>query len=314
LQQNTIVVLDGGALNPGDLSWEPLQALGTVSVYPRSTREQVVERASEANLVLLNKAIMDREIIQSLPRLRYIGVLATGYNSVDVVAARERGIVVSNVPSYGTACVAQSTIALLLALTNHVHEHGEIARSGRWSASGDWCVWDRPIVELSGKVMGIIGMGRIGQAVARIATALGLNVIGSRGEGKPGSVPLRQLLAGSDVVSLHCPLTPQTTKLVNPETLATMKKGAILINTARGGLIDEAALARALHSNHLGGAGLDVLSTEPPEPDHPLLRVKNCIVTPHCAWTSVESRRRLLNQAIENLSNFLLGRPSHQVN
>lgn len=314
-----IVVLDGYTLNPGDLSWEPLRAMGECEIWDRTPRAEVVKRAAGAEIVLTNKTRLDQAAIEAMPRLRYVGVLATGYDVVDVRAAAERGIVVTHVPSYGTESVAQATFALLLALTNHVARHADAARAGRWRASGDFAYTERPLVELFGLTLGIVGLGRIGQAVSRIAQGFGMRVIACDPGAAPASGPsveivtLDVLFERADVVSLHCPLTPATERLVDAARLAHMKPGAILINTARGGLLDEAAVAEALASGRLAGAGLDVLSVEPPPDDHPLLHAPNCVVTPHNAWATRASRARLLDAAVENVRAFLEGRARNVV-
>ncbi|HEX6971796.1 MAG TPA: D-2-hydroxyacid dehydrogenase, partial [Limnochordia bacterium] len=285
-----IVVLDGYTLNPGDLSWEPLEAIAPTIVYPRTPPEEVAKRAKGAEIVLTNKAIVDRRAIEALPELRYIGVLATGYNVVDVEAARARGVIVTNVPGYGAPAVAQATFALLLELTNHVGLHSAGVREGKWTRSPDWSYWERPLVELSGLTMGIIGFGAIGQAVARIAAAFGMKVIvhtrTPRPEADVAFTSLEEIFPLADVLSLHCPLTPATQGLVSAERLRRMKPTAFLLNTARGPLVDEAALADALNHDRLAGAGLDVLSVEPPPETNPLLRAKNCLITPHHAWAT----------------------------
>lgn len=314
-----IVVLDGRTLNPGDLSWDALRALGDCTVWDRTAPHEVPGRAAQASIVLTNKTPLARDTIASLPGLRYIGVLATGYDVVDVRAAAERGIVVTNVPSYGTESVAQATFALLLELTNHVGLHAEAACAGRWLASGDFAHTERTLVELHGLTLGVVGLGRIGRAVCRIAHGFGMHLLAhAPGAPRPDDPPVERvsldaLLARADVVSLHCPLTPATARLVDAARLARMKPGALLINTARGGLLDEAAVAGALASGQLGGAGLDVLSVEPPSVDHPLLHAPNCVVTPHNAWATRASRGRLLETAVANLRAFLAGRPEHVV-
>ena len=317
-----IVILDGYTLNPGDLSWEPIQQLGELTVYDRTPPEQVVQRAADAEILLTNKALVSRSAIQQLPRLRYIGVLATGYNIVDTEAARERGIPVTNVPTYATQSVAQAVFAHLLNLTHHTAEHAQGVRAGRWSACPDFCYWDWPLVDLAGWTMGIIGFGRIGQAVARIAQAFQMQVLTyDSNPAVKNSLPtgvqwaeLDELFGRSDVVSLHCPLTPQNERLVNARRLALMKPTALLINTSRGGLIDEAALAEALNRGQIAGAGLDVLSVEPPPADHPLLSARNCYITPHQAWATKAARQRLLQAAADNIQAFLAGQPRNVVN
>ena len=315
-----IVVLDGFTLNPGDLSWEELRALGPCQVYDRTPPEETVARAASAGIVLTNKTDLSRDHLRQLTALRYIGVLATGTNVVDAAAARERDIPVTNVPDYGTPSVAQLTFALVLELTHHVGHHARTVREGRWSRSADFCYWDHPLLELAGLTFGIVGFGRIGRAVAGMAQSFGLRTRVYDAL-VPGNVPagvefleLDTLFRQSDIVSLHCPLTPESRQIVNAARLAQMKPGALLINTARGPLVDEDALAAALNSGHLGGAGLDVLSDEPPPVNHPLLRAKNCIVTPHLAWATAAARRRLMRTAVENVRAFLAGRPQNVVN
>lgn len=317
-----IVILDGYTLNPGDLSWAPIQQLGDLVVYDRTPPEQVVERAAEAEILLTNKAIVSRSAIEQLPRLRYIGVLATGYNIVNIEAARQRGIPVTNVPTYATQSVAQAVFAHLLNLTHHTAEHAQGVRAGRWSACEDFCYWQWPLIDLAGLRMGIIGFGRIGQAVARIAQAFQMQVLvyDANPELKknlPAGVQwaeLEELFRQSDVVSLHCPLTAENQRLVNAQRLALMKPTAFLINTARGGLIDEAALAEALNSGQIAGAGLDVLSAEPPPATNPLLSARNCYITPHQAWATKAARQRLIQAAADNIRAFLEGKPQNVVN
>ncbi|MHC4365612.1 MAG: D-2-hydroxyacid dehydrogenase [Planctomycetota bacterium] len=315
-----IVVLDAHTLNPGDLSWEGLEALGTCSVYDRTPAELTVERAKDAEIVLTNKTVLSAEIIEQLEQVRYIGVLATGYNVVDVEAARKRGIPVANVPAYGTASVAQMVFAHLLNLTQHVGHHAETVRDGRWSWCPDFCYWDSPLIELQGLTMGIIGLGRIGRAVARLARAFAMKTI-AYDVTEPSPVPegcrmvvLEDVFRLADAVSLHCPLTPETECLVNKERLALMKRTAFLVNTSRGPLVDEQALADALNDGEIAGAGLDVVATEPPAADNPLLKAKNCYITPHIAWATRGARGRLLQATIENIIAFLDGRPQNIVN
>jgi len=315
-----IVVLDGYTLNPGDLSWDGLKSLGNCEFYDRSSPAEVLKRAGGAEMVLVNKIVLSRETISSLPHLKYIGVTATGYNIVDVVAARERGIAVTNVPSYGTRSVAQMTFALLLELTQRVGHHAQTVRDGRWTACPDFCYWDYPLLELDGLTMGIVGFGRIGRSVANLAAAFGMKVLAhSRSSGADVSpvpvdfVDLETLFRRSDVISLHCPLTPETKHLVNAERLSWMRSSALLLNTSRGPLIDETALADALNSNRIAGAGLDVLGIEPPPANHPLLHVRNCLITPHIAWATRAARSRLLAIAIANVQAFLNGNPQNVV-
>ena len=314
-----IVVLDGHTLNPGDLSWDELKALGSCEFFDRTPPGEVAALAATAEIAITNKAILHRVQIEALPKLKYIGVTATGYNVVDVEAAKERGIIVTNVPTYGTRSVAQHTFALLLELTQHVGHHAQTVRDGRWVRSPDWCYWDKPLIELDGLTMGVVGYGRIGQAVAKLAEAFGMKVIttasssGKRREPNVAIVELGYLFSESDVVSLHCPLMPETKHLVNAQRLAQMKPTAFLINTSRGPLVDEAALAEALNSDRIAAAALDVLSTEPPSADNPLLTAKNCLITPHNAWAMRAARARLLKTAVENVRAFLAGKPQNVV-
>lgn len=309
-----LVVLDGHTSNPGDLSWAPLEALGELTVHDRSAPEQLAERIAGADVVLTNKTRLSGALLEQAQGLRGIAVLATGHDIVDGASARRLGIPVCNVPEYGTASVAQAVFALLLELTNHTGSLAAGVRDGRWSACPDFCYWDQPLLELAGLRIGIVGHGRIGSAVARIARAFGMEVLSHRRSPGPEDVDLETLLANSDVVSLHCPLTPQTRALINADRLARMKRGALLINTGRGPLIDETALGEALASGHLGGAGLDVLSVEPPAADHPLLRAPNCLITPHVAWASRAARERLIAASAANVAAILAGAPIHVVN
>lgn len=314
-----IVVLDGFALNPGDLNWQALAGLGELQIYDRTSPDEVVSRANAADAVLTNKAVLPRESIEALPSLKYIGVLATGYNIVDVVAARDRGIPVCNVPIYGTNSVAQMVFAHLLNLTQRTAEHAQAVTAGRWATAEDWCFWDFPLCELEGSTIGIVGLGRIGQATAKIANAFGMRVLGTSRTKKEApsyieQTDLETLFRSSDVISLHCPLTDETEGMVNAERLAMMKPTAFLINTGRGQLIDENALADSLNDDRLAGAGLDVMCVEPPTGDHPLFHAKNCYVTPHIAWATQASRARLMNTAVENVAAFLSGNPQNVVN
>lgn len=315
-----IVVLDGYTLNPGDLSWDDLEALGTCEIYDRTPPQDVVPRAKDAEIVLTNKTVLAREVIRQLPKLKYIGVLATGYNVVDTEAARRQNVPVTNVPTYGTRSVAQMVFAHLLNLTQHAAHHAETVVAGRWTAAEDFCYWDYPLVELAGQTMGIVGFGRIGRATAELARAFGMEVLAHDVVAPPAAVPgvemvdLDTLFRRSDVVSLHCPLAAETEKLVNRARLAIMKRSAFLINTSRGPLVDESALAEALNSGRLAGAGLDVLSIEPPEPDNPLLAADNCFITPHIAWATKAARKRLLQAVVQNVKTFLDHRPQNVVN
>ncbi|MCP5529280.1 MAG: D-2-hydroxyacid dehydrogenase [Opitutaceae bacterium] len=312
----TIVVLDGYALNPGDLDWAPLRALGEVAIHDRTPVDQIVARAEDAEVVLTNKCPLSAETLARLPKLKFIGVLATGFNVVDVAAARARGIPVSNVPIYGTRSVAQHVFALILAHTQRVETHAAAVRAGRWSGNADWCFWDTPLTELDGKVLGIVGHGRIGRAVADLGRAFGMNVIVHSRSAKDGveQVGLDELFQRADVVSLHCPLTPETQGLVNAKRLALMKRDALLVNTGRGPLIVEADLAAALNAGRIGGAALDVLSSEPPPADNPLLTAKNCLITPHIAWATKAARARLLGTVVDNIRAFAAGKPRNVVN
>lgn len=313
-----IVVLDGYTLNPGDLDWRGLEALGDVTLHDRTPLAATVERAAGAPILLTNKAPVNAEAIAALPDLRYIGVLATGYNSVDVATAKARGIIVANVPGYGTQAVAQHVFALILELAQHAGHHAHTVRGGRWTASADFCYWDFPLVELAGRTLGIVGFGAIGQAVARIGLAFGMKVIASTRTARLVEgvefMPIDAVFRQADVVTLHCPLTPETQGLVNAARLARMKSGAFLINTGRGPLIVERDLAEALTSGGIAGAGLDVLSVEPPKADNPLLTARNCLITPHIAWATQAARARLMTIAVENVRAFLAGSPEHVVN
>lgn len=310
-----IVILDGYTLNPGDLDWAPLRALGELIIYDRSASDEIVERAKDADIVLVNKVILNENTITQLPKLRYVGVMATGYNNVDVATAKARGITVTNVKAYGPASVAQHTFGLLLALTNHLELHSQSVFNGDWVASPDFCYWKTPLTELAGKTMGLIGLGDIGSHVARIAQAFDMNVIAYRknpAQTKDSNiemVSLEDVFRKSDVISLHCPLTDETRELINRDRLSWMKSNALLLNTGRGPLINEEDLAEALKNNVIAGAGLDVLSSEPPAADNPLLSAPNCIITPHIAWASFEARKRLLQMVADNLKAFESGEP-----
>ena len=315
-----IVVLDGQTLNPGDLSWERLDQFGECEVYENSTPEEVITRAGDAEIVITNKVVLDEQIIANLPALKYIGVTATGYNVVDTTAAGKRNIPVTNVPTYGTRSVAQMVFVLLLELTQRAGYHSETVRQGKWSKCPDFCYWDFPLIELADLTMGIVGFGRIGKAAAALAKAFGMKLLvyevnadqlaGVQEE----VVDIDTLFSRSDVISLHCPLTPDTENLVNAERLTKMKNSAFLINTSRGQLVNDKDLADALNSGQIAGAGLDVLSIEPPKQDNPLLKADNCIITPHIAWATISSRARLMNTAIDNAKAFIDGRPENVVN
>ena len=314
-----IIILDGYALNPGDLSYDCLRQFGELTIYDRTAPEEVIERAKDADALLINKVVLGEKELAQLPRLRYIGVQATGYNVVDVEAARRHGITVTNIPAYSTASVAQMVMAHLLNITQRVGYYAEQNRAGRWATNPDFCYWDTPLIELADKQMGIIGFGRTGSAVAHLAQAFGMKVAAytskSQEELPEGIIKmsLEELFRTSDVVSLHCPLTPTTHHLVNANRLALMKPTAILINTARGPIIDEQALADALNSERIYAAGIDVLTEEPPRQDSPLLSARNCFVTPHIAWATFEARTRLLKICEENLRAFVEGSPQNVV-
>ncbi|HKG06314.1 MAG TPA: D-2-hydroxyacid dehydrogenase [Pedobacter sp.] len=316
-----IVILDGYTLNPGEMSWDGLKQFGEVTLYDRTPADKVVERSKGADVIFTNKTPVNAAALSDLPDLKYIGVLATGYNIVDTQMARERGITVSNVPGYGTPSVVQLTFGLLLELCLHVQRHSDAVASGRWASAPDFCFWDYPLVELTGKTMGIIGFGHIGRQVADVATAFGMKVLGSsrnrtdqahRSNFKWAEIP--ELLEQSDVVSIHCPLTPETQGLINKENLQRMKSSAFLLNTSRGPVIVEEDLAEALNNGTIAGAGLDVLSVEPPAKDNPLFGAKNCIITPHIAWATKEARARLMEITIGNLSAYKNGNPVNVVN
>jgi glycerate dehydrogenase len=316
-----IVVLDGYVLNPGDLSWNELKELGDVVVYDRTPIDKILERASGAEILITNKTPLTKNTIENLPALKYIGVLATGYNVVDVTAAMEKGIPVTNVPGYGTKAVAQAVFALLLELCNHVQNHSDAVKNGEWSSSKDFCFWNYPLAELSGKTMGIIGFGSIGKQVAEIASAFDMKVLvysrTKTGENHRQNftwVELEELLKQSDVVSLHCPLFPETEGIINKQSLKLMKSTAFLINTSRGPLVVEEELAQALNEGAIAGAAIDVMSKEPPEIDNPLFKAKNCIITPHIAWATKEARERLMNIAVDNVKSYINGAIKNAVN
>lgn len=318
-----IVVLDGYTENPGDLSWSGLEALGEVTVYDRTSYVDapiIAERIGDAEIVVMNKTPISRATIDACPNIKMIAVLATGYNVVDYVYAKEKGIPVCNVPTYGTASVSQYSIALLLEICHHIGHHDRTVHEGKWASNADWCYWDYPLIELEGKTMGIIGFGRIGQAEGRVAKALGMKVLAydvfpnDSGRQIGEYVELDELLAQSDVVSLHCNLTPENTGMINRENIAKMKDGAILLNNARGQLIVEQDVADALNSGKLAAAGLDVVYTEPIREDNPLLTAKNCIITPHISWAPIESRQRIMDITVDNVRAFQNGAPQNVVN
>jgi len=315
-----IVILDGYTENPGDLTWEGFEKLGEVTVYDRTPEEKVLERIENAQCVIINKTPLSRAVFESCPGIRYVGVLATGYNVVDVQAAKEHGVVVTNIPAYGTDAVGQFAIALLLEICHHIGAHSDSVHAGDWANSADWCYWNYPLIELMGKTMGIIGYGRIGQRTGAIAQALGMKVLAFDTYQNPALennamryVPLDTLLAESDVISLHCPLFETNKNMINRESIAKMKDGVILLNNSRGLLIHEQDLADALNSGKVYAAGLDVVSTEPIRPDNPLLNAKNCFITPHISWAPKESRQRLMDIAADNLRQFIAGTPVNQV-
>ena len=312
--------MDGYTLNPGDLNWGGIEALGEVTVYDRTPADKIIERIGDAQAVYTNKTPISRATLDACKNVRFIGVLATGYNVVDIAAAKEKGIPVCNIPTYGTAAVGQFAIALLLEICHHVAHHSNAVHEGRWESNPDWCFWDYPLIELAGKTMGIIGFGRIGQTTGAIAKAMGMRVIASdshpndAGRAIAEYVDLDTLLKTSDVISLHCPLFPETEGIINKDNIAKMKDGVIILNNSRGPLIVEHDLADALNSGKVYAAGLDVVSSEPIHGDNPLLKAKNCIITPHISWAPKESRQRLMDIAVNNLAQFLKGTPANVVN
>lgn len=314
-----IVVLDGYSLNPGDLSWERLEKLGRVDIYDRTKKDQIEERVGAAEVVITNKTNITRELLEKKKNIKYIGVLATGYNVVDIEAAKDHGVVVTNIPDYGTQAVAQYVFALLLELCHRVAHHDQRVKDGEWSRSKDFCFWDYPLIELAGKTMGLVGYGRIGEATARIAKAFGLKVIAytpSRSEGIKDEVEftsLEDLYSRSDIISLHCPLKSNNIEMINSNSISKMKDGVKIINTSRGPLIAEKDLFEALNSGKVSGAALDVLAVEPALEDNPLFSAKNCIITPHIAWAPKEARERLLNIAVDNLKAYLEGEIQNRV-
>ena len=318
-----IIVLDGYTENPGDLSWGGLEALGELKVYDRTPVDdnaEIIRRIGDAQAVYTNKTPVNREIMDACPNLKFISVLATGYNVIDVDYAKEKGIVVSNIPTYGTDSVGQFAIGLLLEICHHIGYHNRVVHEGKWEHCPDWCFWDYPLIELAGKTMGIIGFGRIGQKTGTIAKAMGMKVLAY--DGYPNDtgraiaeyVDLDTLLASSDVIALHCPLFPSTQGIINQDTIAKMKDGVILLNNSRGPLVVEQDLADALNSGKVYAAGLDVVSTEPIKGDNPLLKAKNCIITPHISWAPVEARQRIMDMSVDNLKQFLAGTPVNVVN
>lgn len=318
-----IVILDGYTENPGDLSWSALEALGELKVYDRTPlgdEAEIIRRIGDAQIILTNKTPISRAAIAACPSLRFIGALATGYNVIDVEAAKENGIPVSNVPTYGTASVGQFAIALLLEICHHIGHHSQAVHAGKWEHNADWCFWDYPLIELSGKTMGIVGFGRIGQSTAAIAKAMGMNILAydahpsDIGRALAEYVPLNELLAGSDVIALHCPLFPETAGMINKDTIAKMKNGVIILNNSRGPLVVEQDLADALNSGKVYAAGLDVVSTEPIQGDNPLLSAANCIITPHISWAAKEPRQRIMDTTLENIKAFLAGACINVVN
>lgn len=316
-----IVVLDGYTENPGDLSWDSLRQLGDCTVWERTAQNQIVERAAEADIVLTNKVPLGKAEFDALPKLKFVGVLATGYNIIDLDAASDHNVVVTNIPAYSTNSVAQMVMAHLLNIVNQVQHYTDEVRSGKWSSCPDFCFYDTPVFELSGKTMGIVGLGHIGMAVARIAVSMGMKVLAYTSkdaaalpEGVEKAAQLDDLFAASDVVTLHCPLTDDTRHMVNAHRLGLMKKSAILINTGRGPLVDELALADALNAGEIYAASVDVMSQEPPRADNPLLTARNCHFTPHIAWASKEARVRLMGIAVDNVRKFLAGQPVNVVN
>ena len=308
-----IVVLDGYTLNPGDLSWDELEKLGEVTVYDRTAPEDVITHIGDAPVILTNKVVIDRKIMTSCPTLKYVGVLATGYNVVDIAAAHELGITVTNIPAYSTDSVAQMVFAHILNITNDIAKYADEAKIGKWSANPDFCYWNKPIIELANKTLGIVGLGNIGMAVARIALAFGMKVLAATS--KPQSTlpdgitagTVQDVLKNADIISLHCPLTDNTREMINSESIKTMKRTAILINTGRGPLVNEQDLAIALNNEEIVAYGTDVLSIEPARTDNPLLKAKNCYITPHIAWATTEARTRLMTIAVENVRQFIAG-------
>ena len=310
-----ICILDGYSLNPGDLDWSPVERLGDVTLFDRTPADKIVERAADADIVLTNKVPFSADTLRQLPRLRFICVLATGYNIIDTEAAARQGVVVANIPAYSTMSVAQMAFAHILNITNHVASYAREVADGKWTNCPDFCFWDSALTELAGKTMGIVGLGNTGMSTARIAVAMGMKVVAMTSKSAdtlPEEItpaPLDDVLASADVVSLHCPLTPSTRHLINAASIAKMKPSAILINTGRGPLVDEQAVADALNGGRLAAFGADVLSQEPPRGDNPLLSARNCFLTPHIAWATLEARTRLMSTATENVRQFVAGKP-----
>lgn len=310
-----ICILDGYSLSPGDLDWSPVERLGDVTLFDRTPADKIVERAADADIVLTNKVPFSADTLRQLPRLRFICVLATGYNIIDTEAAARQGVVVANIPAYSTMSVAQMAFAHILNITNHVASYAREVADGKWTNCPDFCFWDSALTELAGKTMGIVGLGNTGMATARIAVAMGMKVVALTSKSAdtlPEGItpaPLDDVLASADVVSLHCPLTPSTRHLINAASIAKMKPSAILINTGRGPLVDEQAVADALNGGRLAAFGADVLSQEPPRGDNPLLSARNCFLTPHIAWATLEARTRLMSTATENVRQFIAGEP-----
>jgi len=314
-----IIVLDGYTENPGDLSWDALGVLGDLTVYDITPAELILKRIGDAEMILVNKTPITAQTINACPNLRYIGVLATGYNVVDTTHAKEKGIVVSNIPTYGTTAVAQYAMALLLEICHHVAHHSDAVHAGRWETAGQFCFWDYPLIELAGKTMGIIGFGRIGQATAALAKGFGMKILAfdvyqnKSGKALADYVDLNTLLEKSDIISLHCPLTDENKGMINAQSIAKMKDGVILLNTSRGPLIAEQDLADALNTGKVYAAGVDVVSVEPIQKSNPLMQAKNCLITPHIAWAPKESRQRLMDVAVDNVKRFISGSPQNQV-
>ncbi|WP_167275848.1 D-2-hydroxyacid dehydrogenase [Dyadobacter arcticus] len=312
-----ITILDGYTLNPGDQDWAPILKLGNVSIFDRSQGDEILERAKDAEVLLVNKVVLSESTLSQLPKLKYIGVMATGFNNIDIAAAQKNNVTVTNVKAYGPASVAQQTFALLLSLVNRAETHSQSVFAGDWAASQDFCYWKTPLTELAGKTMGLIGLGDIGSQVAQIAQAFGMKVIAYRKHPAETKgiemVTLDDIFTKSDVISLHCPLTDDTREIINKHSLSQMKPTAFLLNTGRGPLVNEVDLANALKEGTIAGAGLDVLSTEPPKSDNPLVSAPNCVITPHVAWATFESRKRLLQMVADNLKEFMEGKPMNVV-